>query len=142
MAKVEDADGKKIEVNVFFEKKPTGKRGSRKKVLTPEAVSLIENLARIMCTDEEIADILGCSRDLFYTEDNAENFRQAIKKGQSQGRQSLRREQWKVAQKGNVTMLIWLGRQWLGQKDFVVEDKDGDEFAAKMAQAFRERKRG
>ena len=95
-----------------------------------------------MCTDEEIADILGCSRDLFYTEDNAENFRQAIKKGQSQGRQSLRREQWKVAQKGNVTMLIWLGRQWLGQKDFVVEDKDGDEFAAKMAQAFRERKRG
>ena len=142
MAKVEDAEGKKIEVNVFFEKKPTGKRGSRKKVLTPEALSLIENLKSIMCTDEEIAGVLNCSRDLFYTEENAENFRQAIKKGESCACCSLRREQWKVAQKGNVTMLIWLGRQWLGQKDFVVEDKDGDEFAAKMAQAFKERKRG
>ena len=50
--RVKDAEGRSVEINVFFEKKPTGKRGSRKKVLTPEAVSLIENLARIMCTEE------------------------------------------------------------------------------------------
>ena len=30
---------------------------------------------------------------------------------------SLRRAQWKSAKSGNVTMQIWLGKQWLGQKE-------------------------
>jgi hypothetical protein len=30
---------------------------------------------------------------------------------------SLRRMQWEKAQTGNTTMLIWLGKQMLGQKD-------------------------
>ena len=72
-----------------------------------------------MCTDEEIAGILGCSRDIFYNDDNAELYRQAIEKGKQGGKASLRREQWKLAQKGNASMLIWLGKQWLGQTDKV-----------------------
>ena len=70
-----------------------------------------------MCTEEEIASILNCSRDLFYTEDNKELYRQAIQKGQSEGKQSLRRYQYELAKKGNSSMLIWLGKQWLGQTD-------------------------
>jgi hypothetical protein len=33
------------------------------------------------------------------------------------GRISLRRKQWEVATAGNIPMLIWLGKQYLDQKD-------------------------
>lgn len=115
--KVIDADGKQREVDVFFEKRAT--KGRPRKILTEDALKLIENLSRIMCTDEEIASILGCSRDIFYNVDNEELYRQAIEKGKAQGKQSLRRQQWEIAKKGNASMLIWLGKQWLGQTDKV-----------------------
>lgn len=115
--KVINADGKQVDIDVFFEKIPT--KGRPKKVLTEDAIKLIENMARIMCTDEEIADVLGCSRDLFYTKENENLFRQAIEKGKATGKQSLRRKQYEVAMKGNSSMLIWLGKQWLGQTDKV-----------------------
>ena len=115
--KVINAEGKQVELDVFFEKKAT--KGRPKKILTEDALKLIENLARIMCTDEEIASILGCCRDVFYNDDNAELYRQAIEKGKANGKQSLRRKQYEVAMKGNSSMLIWLGKQWLGQTDKV-----------------------
>jgi hypothetical protein len=37
--------------------------------------------------------------------------------GAQTGKASLRRMQFKAAEDGNVTMLIWLGKQFLGQKD-------------------------
>ena len=115
--KVINAEGKQVEIDVFFEKKVT--KGRPKKILTEDALKLIENLSRIMCTDEEIASILNCSRDVFYTQENEELFRQAIQKGRANGKQSLRRKQYEVAMKGNSSMLIWLGKQWLEQTDKV-----------------------
>ena len=44
-------------------------------------------------------------------------FADALKRGKEQGKVSLRRLQWKAAQNGNITMLIWLGKQVLGQRD-------------------------
>ena len=41
----------------------------------------------------------------------------AIERGADRGKATLRRMQWKGAQAGNPTMLIWLGKQLLGQKD-------------------------
>ena len=41
------------------------------------------------------------------------------KKLSSTGKMSLRRQQFKSAENGNVTMQIWLGKQWLGQTDKV-----------------------
>jgi hypothetical protein len=35
---------------------------------------------------------------------------------------SLRQWQWKAAEKGNVSMLIWLGKQYLGQTDKAKEE--------------------
>lgn len=104
-----------INIDIFFEKKST--KGRPRLILTEDALKLVESLSRIMCTEEEIASILNCSRDLFYTEDNKELYRQAIQKGQSEGKQSLRRYQYELAKKGNSSMLIWLGKQWLGQTD-------------------------
>lgn len=115
--KVINADGKQVEIDVFFEKKAT--KGRPKKILTENALKLVENMARIMCTEEEIAQCLGASIDTLLNADNKELFRTAIEKGKAQGKQSLRREQWKLAQKGNASMLIWLGKQWLGQTEKV-----------------------
>ena len=113
--KVKNADGKTIELDVFFEKKAT--KGRPKKVLTEDALKLIQNLAHIMCTEEEIASILGASVDTLLNEDNKDLFRTAIEKGRHEGKQSLRRQQYQLAMKGNCSMLIWLGKQYLGQSE-------------------------
>tara|TARA_X000001382_G_scaffold130890_1_gene127628 strand:- start:3656 stop:3976 length:321 start_codon:yes stop_codon:yes gene_type:complete len=75
-------------------------------------INLIEKLASIFCTNQEISTIVGCHPDTL-----ADNFSEYLKKGRDQGRISLRRMQYDKAQSGNTTMLIWLGKQMLGQKD-------------------------
>lgn len=75
---------------------------------------LVEKLAHIHCTQEEIAEVLGVSTK---TLQRNKEFCRIYKKGISSGKMSLRRQQWKAADRGNTAMLIWLGKQYLGQKD-------------------------
>ena len=76
----------------------------------------VEKLASIGCTQEEIADFLGCSvRTLLRNG----KFCQTYKRGISHSKRSLRRMQFDKASKGNTTMLIWLGKQMLGQREKV-----------------------
>lgn len=94
--------------------KPTVKKGAGgrpKKVIDYE---LVEKLAHIHCTQEEIAEVLGVS---VKTLQRNKEFCRIYKKGISSGKMSLRRQQWKAAERGNTTMLIWLGKQYLEQKD-------------------------
>ena len=87
----------------------------KKKVGRPKKeldTKLIERLSSIFCTNEEIASVVECHADTL-----ADNFSEYLKKGRDQGKTSLRRMQWEKAQSGNTTMLIWLGKQMLGQKD-------------------------
>lgn len=74
---------------------------------------LIEKLASIMCTQEEIATFVGCSVDTLQRD---ETFCGIYKKGIDSGKMSLRRKQWKLADK-SPAMAIFLGKQYLGQKD-------------------------
>lgn len=71
-------------------------------------------MALIQCTQIEIADYLGCSTMTLQKDDQ---FNDIYKKGMSKGRMSLRRKQWAALEAGNNTMLIWLGKQYLGQQD-------------------------
>ena len=78
-----------------------------------------ENLCGIQCTEEEIAAVLNVSVDTlnrwcYNTYDK--NFADVFKEKRGLGKVSLRRSQWKMAEK-NVTMAIWLGKQYLDQKD-------------------------
>jgi len=73
---------------------------------------LVRKLAGIQCTNEEIAAVLNCSADTL-----ERRFAGVIKEGRANGRQSLKRAQYKKAMEGNPTMLIWLGKQFLGQRD-------------------------
>ena len=74
---------------------------------------MVEKLARIQCTQQEIASFLGCSVDTLQRDNE---FCGIYKKGMESGKMSLRRIQFKLAEK-NPTMAIWLGKQYLGQKD-------------------------
>ena len=109
---------------------------------------LIKKLAFIQCTIKEIALICGVSED---TLQRRKWFSTLYKKTAEDGRSSLRRLQWKVANgdylakrvtrtnkagdditeetfaSPNPTMLIWLGKQYLGQADKTeIEAKIGD----------------
>ena len=43
----------------------------------------------------------------------------------------MRRVQWKLAQ-NNVSMAIWLGRNWLGQRDDRRDDQEDEKIAEKL----------
>lgn len=89
--------------------------------------ALLEKLASIQCTNEELANMVGVSIDTLLR-----RYATLIKRARDNGRKSLRRMQWEAAQKGNVTMLIWLGKQYLGQKDKIdFSEDDGFEFSDK-----------
>ena len=77
----------------------------------------IEKLASMMCTQEEIASYFDCS---VRTLQRDEEFCRVYKKGLDKGKMSLRRKQYAMSET-NVTMAIWLGKQYLGQTDKVEE---------------------
>ena len=80
----------------------------------------VDKLCQIQCTGEEIASFFEISYDTLERrckEQFKVSFAEYIKEKSSKGKSSLRRLQWKAAMNGNVTMLIWLGKQYLGQAD-------------------------
>ena len=85
--------------------------GRPKKIIDYETV---EKLAAIMCTQEEIASYLDLSVDTLQRDDK---FCGIYKKGIDKGRMSVRRQQLKLLESGNATMGVWLGKQYLGQRD-------------------------
>ena len=94
------------------------KVGRPKLDIDPEQVT---RLARLHCTMQEMASFFGCHIDTL-----RDNFSNEIDKGRSEGNISLRRKQWQMAvEKGNVVMLIWLGKQMLGQRNEIIES-DGN----------------
>ena len=77
--------------------------------LAPEQV---RKLAAIHCTVDEIADVMAVSRDTIYR-----NYKNELDMGRAEGKMTLRADQLKAARNGSGAMLIWLGKQILGQKD-------------------------
>jgi hypothetical protein len=57
----------------------------------------LDTLNRIVKEDQEISDI--------------------IERGYENAKLTLRKLQWQAAYEGKVPMLIWLGKQWLGQTE-------------------------
>ncbi len=84
---------------------------------------MVEKLAMLQCSTKEIASRCGCSVDTI-----DRRFADIIQKGKDLGRANLRQKQYELAMSGNVTMLIWLGKQYLDQKDkqeFATDEKQG-----------------
>lgn len=82
----------------------------------------LEKLLHLQCTELECASYFGISKNTLKArirEEGHESFQQYAEIHRSPGKISLRRHQWRNAEKGNVVMQIWLGKQWLGQSDKV-----------------------
>ena len=95
-------------------------KGGRPRFDFSDKLPLVRKLASIQCTDEEIAAGLGCSQDtLARGRKRDQELDAAIIDGRANGRMSLRRAQYQKALDGNPTMLIWLGKQILGQRERV-----------------------
>ena len=83
----------------------------------------VSKLASFGCTNLEIASFFGCEETHI-----RKNYSEFLTKGREKGKIRLRQAQWnramggsdkdgKSLNNGNVTMLIWLGKQMLGQAD-------------------------
>lgn len=75
----------------------------------------VRRMAAVMATDEEIAAFLGVSVDTLTR--RGKEYHEAKEAGRQSGLLNLRRYQLEAAKAKNPTMLIWLGKQYLGQKD-------------------------
>jgi hypothetical protein len=81
-------------------------------------IKLVERAATLGCTYEELAIIAGVASSAFYRHLKTDvELAEAINRGRGEGRTTLRRLQWAKAHAGSDTMLIWLGKQLLDQKD-------------------------
>lgn len=132
-----------------------GEGGGRPK--TPIDYAQVRKLARIQCTQEEIASVLDISVDTLQRDEKA---MEIYGHWMNRGRMSVRRAQYRAMLQGNQTMLVWLGKQYLGQRDHheftgaggsplvpVPEIKDDLELARRAAfmltqEAIRQAKKG
>lgn len=87
-------------------------------------IQKLEALCSVMATDEEIAATLGVSHDTVARWKRHEEYGPIIERGRAAGRVSLRRSQFQRALAGDSTMLVWLGKTVLGQKETVMQSGD------------------
>lgn len=110
-----------------------------------------EKLCALQCTLTEIANWFHCSEDTIenwckrtYTDEKGKpmGFSDAYKNYSVDGKISLRRYQFKMAERV-PSMAIWLGKQWLGQRDHIdmgVDMKANSREVEALEEYFAERK--
>ena len=90
--------------------------GSGRKPVSIDVVEL-EKLCSLQCTNDELAAWFKCSVRTIETYSKKPEFAEVITRGRAKGRISVRRAQMKLLEAGNATMGVWLGKQFLGQRD-------------------------
>ena len=109
------------------------KAGPKRKIGRPRIVidwTMVDNMCAVHCTGEEQAGILGYDYDTLNNACKREkkcSFSEYFRQKSANGKMSLRRQQYSTAISGNATMLIWLGKAWLGQTDQKAADPQGGE---------------
>ena len=103
-----------------------------------------ESLCGIQCTLAEIASFFKCSEDTIERWCKRElkmTFAEAFKTYSAGGKISLRRFQFRMAEH-NCSMAIWLGKQYLGQRDIqeLTVSKSTDETIHEMDRYFEGQK--
>lgn len=88
------------------------KRGRPPKTFTEKDINQMKVLARCHCPDSEIAAYLECGERTLQRK-----FGAVLTECREAGKANVRAKQYELAMKGNVALLIWLGKQILGQKE-------------------------
>jgi hypothetical protein len=115
---------------VKSKKKPAKKPGKPGRPRTKIDWTEFDKLCGLQCTLKEIAYFFDCSEDTIERAVKREfqrDFSDLWEEKSAAGRISLRREQFRLAQAGDRTMLIWLGKQYLGQKEIIGHDINPEE---------------
>ena len=104
-----------------------------------------EKLCALQCTLTEIAGFFGCSEDTierWCKREYKNTFAEVFKSKREAGKISLRRTQWKLAEK-SAAMAIFLGKNFLGQTDVqrVEVAKPIDETEKEMEDYLHERRK-
>ena len=83
--------------------------------------NVVRGMCAVMATEKEIANYFGCTIQTINERCKDETgctFLDLFKKNSEAGKMSLRRSQFSNATKNNnATMQVWLGKQYLGQRD-------------------------
>jgi hypothetical protein len=116
-------DGRNILPTQCFDDVKTKGRPAKK--LNDLGKQIITKLAGFMCTEEEIASFLEVTVETLHNKHNEDAFLECIKNGKHFGKVSLRQYQFRQA-KTNPTMAIWLGKQYLGQRE-IPENTDEED---------------
>lgn len=98
---------------------------------------MFENMCAIQCTKDEMCAILDIDEKTLtrWCKDTYnEGFSDIYKKKSKVGLMSLRRTQFKIAEK-NASMAIFLGKQYLGQKDTPEIQIGGDGILLELKEA-------
>ena len=77
---------------------------------------VIARLAQAGCSVTDIAHVVGCHRDTLYTP----RFAELLSENDARGKVTLKVKQHTLALAGDKTMLVWLGKNRLGQTDKTV----------------------
>lgn len=85
---------------------------------TQKEIEQIKTLARCHCPDSEIAAYMECGENTI-----KRRFGPLIKEQREVGKSNIRAKQFRLAMEGDKTMLVWLGKQLLGQRERFVEDQ-------------------
>ena len=95
----------------------------RKTAGRPEAIidwNKVKKYLQAQCDSVGIAGLLGISVDTLYNRcktDNNMDYSAFAAEKKSEGKELLRGKQFSVAMEGDKTMLVWLGKQYLQQRD-------------------------
>jgi hypothetical protein len=80
----------------------------------------VQRMAQLGVPDKEIARVLGVGVEALKAEAN-----EALTLGRTIGNVQLRMRQYAAAMQGDKTLLVWLGKQNLGQMDKVAQEVSG-----------------
>jgi hypothetical protein len=97
---------------------------------------IFETACKLMATKEEILNLLNIKEmtlDRRIKEKYQDTFEGVLKKLSGNTKLSLRRFQFQLAEK-NVAMAIWLGKQYLDQKDTIEKDENKVDITVKFDQ--------
>ena len=108
------------------------------KTWTDEQVEQFTKLCGIMCTKSEVCSVMGLdpkTLDKLIAKHfpNMPTWEEAFDYFSSTGKASLRRAQFQAALDGNTTLLIFLGKNYLGQSDQGAKTEEQTKPKAKMA---------
>lgn len=118
---------KKTKAKAKLKKKTVSKKDASKDNGRPKIVfdiAQIHVFGSMKATFDTMADFYGVSVDTIRRrmQNEESDFCKAYKKGFSKLKMRLSEKQIQVALLGNPTMLIWLGKQYLEQKDQIEQE--------------------